>query len=37
MLNPQCFDPSLLAKRKADEKTELDQLSDGELPVQLIP
>ena len=37
MIDAQGFDPTLLAECQSDEKAELDELWDGEVPVQLLP
>ena len=37
MIDAQGLDPTLLAKCQSDEKAELDELWDGEVPVQLLP
>ena len=37
MIDAQGFDPTLLAKRQADEKPELDQFRDGEVLMKFFP
>jgi len=37
MLDAQCFDPALLTEGEADKKTELDQLIEAEVLMELCP
>ena len=37
MANSQCLDPALLTERQCNEKSQLNQLRSGEMPVQLLP
>src|SRR5262245_23049319 len=37
VIDAEGFDPALLAEREADEKTEFNQLRNGEMSMQLLP
>jgi len=37
VIDAKSFDPALLAERQRDEKSQLDQLGDREMPVQFLP
>ena len=37
MVDAEGFDPALLAEGETDEKTELDQLWDRKMPMQICP
>ena len=37
MVNSECFDPALLTEGEADKKTELNQLIEAEVLMELCP
>src|SRR6266576_2317791 len=37
VVDAECFDPALLAEGETDEKTELDQLGNGEVLMKFFP